>query len=261
MGSAIAGRIKGKYRVFGFDKDEEKIKNLENKMVIDSAVNLVKNSDVIILAIKPQDFEPLLSEIKGEVSDKLIISIAAGISTKKIEDVLGKIKVVRVMPNIGAIVGEAVSFICRGSFAESKDLNLAIKLFKLIGYVFVIPEDLMHLATAIGGSGPGFWGYLYDKKPRKEWDEYASKHFIPELASVAKDRGFDEKMANKTAQSVTFASISTANALDITPMELAIKVASKGGTTEAGLEVLKKGGSLADAVQAALRRAEELSKG
>jgi pyrroline-5-carboxylate reductase len=260
MGSAIAECIKSRYRIFVFDKDTNKLANLSGINITRSSTDLVNKIDLVILAVKPQDFEPLLKEIKDKVNNKLIISIAAGITTKYIENILGMVRVIRVMPNIGAIVGKAVSYICKGRFSRAKDLKLSIKLFNFIGHTLILSENLMHAATAVGGSGPGFWGYLFDKKPREEWDKYKSDYFIPEFSSAAKSVGFDDKTARLTAYFVTIASISATEALHITPGELTKKVASRGGTTEAGLEVLQKGGSLTDAVKAALKRAEELSK-
>lgn len=260
MGSAIAERIKSKYRIFVFDKDANKLADLSNVDIASSGIELVNRVDVIILAVKPQDFEPLLEEIKDKVNNKLIISIAAGITTKYIENILGIVRVVRIMPNIGAIIGKSASYICQGRFSEAEDLELSIKIFNLIGHTFIVSEDLMHAATAIAGSGPGFWGYLFDKQPRDKWDDYKTNYFIPKLTAAAKSVGFDDKMAGLTADLVTRASASTLEALHITPGELTKKVASKGGTTQAGLIVLEKGGSLEDAVKAALKRAKELSK-
>ncbi len=260
MGSAIGERIKNTYKVFVFDKDKKKTKNLKNITVANNVINLLEKVDTLILAVKPQDFEPLLKEIKDKVNNKLIISIAAGITTKYIENILGMKRVVRVMPNMGALVGKAVSYICKGRFSKAKDLKLSIKLFNFIGHTFILSEDLMHAATAVGGSGPGFWGYLFDREPRKKWGEYKTNYFIPELTSTAKSVGFDDNMASLTARFVTTASISISEALHITPAQLTKKVASKGGTTEAGLKKLQKGGTLTDAIKAALKRAKELSR-
>lgn len=260
MGSAISERIKNKYRIYVFDKDKNKIQNLSDIKIADNIKDLVNKVDVAIIAVKPQDFDSVLNEIKDCVRDKLFISIAAGITTEYIEKVLGGVRVIRVMPNIAAIVGKSISYICKGDFAKKNDLNLSIKLFNSIGHSFIFPEDLMHAATGVGGSGPGFWGYLFDKQPVEEWGKYESNYFIPELTSAAISEGFDKKTARLTANLVTFAALSTVNALHITPAELVKKVASKGGTTEAGLEILEKGGSLAEAVKAAVKRAQELSK-
>lgn len=260
MGHAIAERIKRKYNVYVFDKDKNKIQNSSGINIADNAKDLVNKTEIIILAVKPQDFDSVLDEIKDNVQDKLIVSIAAGITAEYIEKILGMARVIRVMPNIGVIVGKGVSFICKGSFANENDLRLSRKLFNSVGNSFVILEDLMNAATAVGGSGPGFWGYLFDKQPKEEWDKYKIEHFIPELTSAGISVGFDKKMAKLTGALVTVGSYATVCALHIAPLELAKKVASKGGTTEAGLEELEKGGSLTDAVKAALKRAKELSK-
>lgn len=252
MGRAIAERIKLKYQVLVFDKDASKTKALKKIEVVKELKELIKRSEVIVLAVKPQDFDFLLDEIKGQVNDKLIISIAAGITTGYIEKILGTVRVIRAMPNIGAIVGESISYVCKGNFAKEADLKLSMKFFNYIGHSFIFAEDMMNAATAVGGSGPGFWGYLFDKRQAKE--------FIPELTSAAISVGFDKQTAESTASLVAAVSKNTASALKITPIQLTEKVASKGGTTEAGLEELKKGGSLTDAVKAALKRAEELSK-
>ena len=259
MGSAIAERIKRKYRVYVFEKDKNKMRNLSDMEIADNVKDLVNKTDVVIIAVKPQDSDPVLNEIRDCVKDNLVISIAAGITTGYIEKVLGMVKVIRVMPNIGAIVGESISYICKGNYAKNNDLKLSVKLFDSIGHSFIFSEDLMNAATAVGGSGPGFWGYLFDKQPFEEWNKYKSNYFIPELTSAAISVGFDKKIARLTAGLVTVASSATVNALHITPTELAKKVASEGGTTEAGLAVLEKGGTLTDAVKAALRRAGELS--
>lgn len=260
MGSSITERIKSKYDVFVFDRDKNKTNNVSGVVLCRNIVDLITRVDSIILAVKPQDFAELLEEINAHTKDKLIISIAAGITTRYIEKILGMARVIRVMPNIGAIVGQSISYICKGKFAKEKDLKLSIKLFNLIGYTFIFSEDLMNAATAVGGSGPGFWGYLFAKKPRHEWDEYRANYFIPELTSAAKSVGFDEKTARLTADLVAGGSSVTVNILHITPAELTKKVASKGGTTEAGLEILQKGGTLTEAVRAALKRAKELSR-
>lgn len=261
MGSAIAERIKYKYYVFVFDKDKSKIQNLSGIIISDNIKDFMDKIDVVILAIKPQDFDGVLSEIKNCIVDKLIISIAAGITTKNIENLLGKVRIIRVMPNIEAIIGKSLSYLCRGQFANWNDLKLAIKLFNFIGHSFIYSdESFMNVVTAVGGSSPGFWGYRFNNIPRKDWGKYAKNKFIPEFILGAKKVGFNKKEAELIANGITWASIATVNALRIEPIELTEKVASKGGTTQAGLEKLEKGGSLTDAFEAAVKRAEELSK-
>ena len=117
MGQAIAERIKEKYAVCVFDKDKNKISALENIVAVSDLVHLVQQSEIIILAVKPQDFKSVLDEIKSSVGEKLIITIAAGISTEYIKSLLGQsVRVVRIMPNLPSQIGRGVSVI-------SKELN------------------------------------------------------------------------------------------------------------------------------------------
>lgn len=261
MGAAIASRIKAKFRLFVFDQDAGKSANLSGISALDSAAEVADKADVVILAVKPQDIEAVLIDIKDKAAGKLIVSIAAGITTKYIEDILGVLSVIRIMPNIGAIVGESLTYVCKGCFAKEGDLMFAAGLFKHIGSTCIIPEGMMDAATAVGGSGPGFWGFLFDKQPGEKWEEYKKNYFIPEFTAAAKSVGFDDEKAKLAAKFVVASSAHAADVLHITPGELTKRVASKGGTTEAGLEVLKNGGTLAQAVQAAARRAHELAKG
>lgn len=260
MGAAIAQRIKNNYRVSVFDKDKEKTKNLIGIEVTNSIAELVKHSDALMLAVKPQDSGAVLGEIRDFIEAKLVISIAAGIATDDIEKELAQIRVIRAMPNLPAMFGEGVSCLCRGKFAAGKDLNFALKLFSYLGKAIVINESMMDAATAVSGSGPGFFFYGIENKPKSEWRRYGSNVFVPEFTAAAESVGFSKKDARFLACRVIEGSLLTVDVTGMLPSELKLKVASRGGTTEAGIEVLSKGGSLTDAVKAALRRAQELSK-
>ena len=262
MGSAIAERIKLKYEVFVFDKDASKAKNLSSIKVALDNIDLVKNSDAVILAMKPQDFNGLLGEIKNYIDDKLVISIAAGITTDYIERALEKVKVVRAMPNIGAKIGKAESCLCKGKNANKTDLVFAQELFSYIGETWNIKESMIDAATAICGSGPAY--IFYDLEinnidsshiPSKEKQRY-----IVNLTEAAEDVGFNAKLAKEFAASVTGTSIALVALPGITPTDLKIQVTSKGGTTEAALKVLSTGGTWSQAALAAKKRAEELSR-
>lgn len=264
MGSAIAERIKKEYEVYVFDKDNNKTAKLRNIKVAGSAPELIAQVDTVILAVKPQDFDQVLKQIKGIIDDKLVISIAAGVSTRGIEKVLGKVKVVRVMPNIAARIGKGISFLSKGRYANRNDLANAFNIFKQLGKdVPIINEDMMPVVTAGVGSFPGFWGDIIERNniPKRNWVNYSEKYLIPELTDALVDEGINKKDAGAWAYSVTSGTIATVNAWNITPSELKKKVASKKGTTEAGLKELnKKTGTLKKAVKAALKRAKELFK-
>lgn len=262
MGSAIAERIKSKYKILVFDIDRAKTENIRGVKVAQDIISLIEAVDVVILAVKPQDFHNILDEIKGAVTGKLIISIAAGISTRYIEKYLGAARIVRVMPNLPVRIGKGMSCIAKGKFSKDKDLKLTEEIFNKVGKTLLIAERLMDAATAVSGSGPGFYFDFIDAKQdeHKRDRKDILEEFILLLGTAAKKVGFTssdgEILANTTGMASEFMVVHT----KASPSELKSQVASKGGTTEAGLEVLHKGGSLEDAVKAALRRARELSK-
>lgn len=259
MGKAIAESIKAKYSVCVFDKDKNKIFALKDIIAVDAPGALVNQSEIIILAIKPQDFEPVLNKIKDNLQGQLVVSIAAGITTEYIQRILGKVRVVRVMPNFAVKVGQSTTSICKGAFASNEDLKFVARLFKYLGAVFIFPENKMDVATAIAGSGPGFWCDLVKDKPKNEWEKYSQDHFIPDLISAAEKGGLG-KEARLFAELTTKGTLAIVKVLGIAPDALIEKISSKGGTTQAGLDVLHSGGSLNDAVRAAIKRADELGK-
>jgi len=262
MGSVIAERIKSKYEVTVFDKDSDKTKNFFDIKVASSNIDLVKDSNTVILAVKPQDFEVVLNEIKDYTKDKLIISIAAGVTTGYIEKFLGNVGVIRVMPNMPAKIGKATSCLCKGRFVTDADLDFSEELFKYLGHTIVLNEDMMDAATAISGSGPGYYFDAIESNPER-YKNNPSKFrddFITEFTKAAKAVGFDEHKAKFLASYTVVASDLLLKKTGMSPRELKGQIASKGGTTQAALEVLHKGGSLEEAVKAALKRAEELSK-
>ncbi|MCG2707243.1 MAG: pyrroline-5-carboxylate reductase [Candidatus Omnitrophica bacterium] len=260
MGMAIAEGLKDKYAVRVFDKDKNKITALKGIIAVDILVDLVKQSEAIILAIKPQDFEPLLAEIKNNLQDKLVISIAAGITTEYMQRVLGQVRVVRVMPNLAVKVGQSTTSICKGAFATNRDIKFVVRLFKYLGKVFIFPEEMMDAATAIAGSGPGFWCDRVQDKPKDKWQNYSLEHFIPDLSLAAEGVGFEKKDAIALAISTTMGTLAMIRRSGESLEALKAKVVSKGGTTQAGLEALHNTGLIVDAVKAALLRSKELSK-
>ena len=260
MGSAIYEWLKSKYQIWTFDKDRKKTKNLLNINITDNAVDLVSKVDTVILAVKPQDFDMLLMQIKKYTEGKLIISIAAGISTGYIENRLGRIHVIRAMPNLPVKVGKGMICLCKGNFATDNDLEFAKRLFDYMGQTMLIEENLMNAATAISGSGPGFLYHLIQNKPKDGWEDYAIREFIPALSASAQKIGFTPEQAQILSTTTTQGSVALLQEAGLPPKTLCIQVTSKGGTTEAGLKELHNIDSLDASVTAALKRAEELSK-
>jgi len=250
MGSAIAQQLQGDYQIFIFDKDLPKTKSIPGVIVSDSAGSLIRSADVVILAVKPQDFDALLNEIKPAVKDKLIISIAAGITTGHIEEALGVVGVVRAMPNMPLRVGSGITCLSRGKFVSQEDFDSAQDLFEYMGETLCVEEKMMNAATAVSGSGPAYVCYFINKD---------KTIFLNDFKTAAEGVGFNSDDARIIVKSTYEGTISFLNKTKIAPQELIKQVTSKGGTTESAFVVLNKGGSLLEAVKAARARAEELS--
>jgi pyrroline-5-carboxylate reductase len=139
--------------------------SLERKNSVKMAVSLgtdncgaVHGADVVLLCVKPQTVGHVLDEIKSELDDKkLLISIAASVSTDYIERRLGsQIPVIRAMPNTPSMVGAGITAICKGKFASAKHVETAQKLFDAVGKTVVVDEKNMDAITGLSASGPAF---------------------------------------------------------------------------------------------------------
>jgi pyrroline-5-carboxylate reductase len=226
--------IQSKYRI---------IVEIDNNQV-------VKFADVIILAVKPKDLRSL---IKDELccsldKSKLVISIAAGVTTKFIEDIVGEeMPVIRMMPNMPAMIGEGISSLSRGRYVNNQHAQLAKEIFTLIGSVVEVDEKLVDAVTAVSGSGPAYYFY-----------------FIEAMIEAAKELGLDDEKARELVLKTMFG---TAKLLEFTkqdPIELRARVASKGGTTEAAINSFESRdlkGIVAAALEAARDRSIEISRG
>lgn len=258
MGSAIAECSKTLFDFVVFDKDKDKTANISGLKVAGALSELMDRSCAVILAVKPQDIDSVMDEIKGSMKGQLVLSIAAGITAQYIESRLGNARVIRIMPNIAAQIGEGVSGMCKGKFSNEQDFDLASQLFRCVGLVIDLDdENMIDAVTAISGSGPAFFCYYI-----KDKSEAASKKdkFINELTQAAISIGFDKVLAVHLSENTVQGTVSLLIEKNWSCSELIKRVASKGGTTEAGLRVLEERGSLAAAVKKALERAQELSR-
>jgi len=208
----------------------------------------VRDADIIILAVKPQNMAEVLEEISGSIDKgKLIISIAAGISTGFIEEYLKKgARVMRVMPNTPALIGEGAAAITRGSHATDEDFSLTRHIFEAVGIVVAVKEDLMDAVTGLSGSGPAY-GFV----------------IIDALADAGVNMGLGREIALKLAAQTLLGAAKLCLKGDKHPAELRDMVTSPGGTTIAGLQAMEEGklrATMMAAVQAATLRAKELGR-
>ena len=262
MGSSIALGVRSFFEVCVFDKDKRKLSDKQGLKSENLLEDLINNSYAVILAVKPQDFDMLLNEIKPFVKDKLIISIAAGITTGYIEKALREARVVRAMPNIAVKISAAETSLAKGRSAKDEDLSFAKELFGLLGKVWVLKEEMVDAATAISGSGPA---YIYYDMEANNLDALhlpveRKNEYIQRLKQAALKVGFDPKMAFDLAICTVASSIELLVRTGSTALGLRKMITSAGGTTEAAVKVLSMNGSWAEAALAARKRAQELSK-
>lgn len=203
---------------------EKAAKLLGIKVVTDN-IELVKNSDVVVIATKPFAVKEVLEEIKDCLTeDKLVISIAAGVSTKFIEEILGKnIAVVRVMPNTPALVGEAMTAICRGEHVTGEQTEFTENLFSKIGRSMEVTEKLMDAVTGISGSGPAFF-YL----------------MIEALADGGVKLGLPKAVAIELAAQTALGAAKMILETGKHPSVLKDEVTTPAGCTAAGLSVMEE---------------------
>jgi len=211
-------------------------------------VTAVAPADLIILAVKPQDIAQTIQGMASVVDDqKVVISIAAGVSTAKIESAFGKpVRVVRVMPNTPALVLAGAAGLCVGSHATPVDLEVARILFDALGRTVVVAEYLMDAVTGLSGSGPAYIFVL-----------------IEALADGGVKMGLSREAALTLAAQTVYGSAKLLLETGLHPGELKDRVTSPAGTTIAGLHALEARafrGAVIDAVERATLRSRELGR-
>lgn len=208
----------------------------------------VKERSVVVVAVKPRDVPALVESLAGElVADQLLISLAAGVTTKTYEEMLPETHVVRAMPNTPALVGEGVTGFAGGTRASADDLLVAASILGAVGTVRVMDESLLDAVTAVSGTGPAYVFLLAEA-----------------LTEAAIREGLPRDIAESFVEQTVRGAGRLLAASEKGPSELRAQVTSPGGTTAAAIHILEERGFRAlieDAVQAAARRASELGAG
>ncbi|MBN1278360.1 MAG: pyrroline-5-carboxylate reductase [Chlorobium sp.] len=249
----IAGlAAKDNMRLYGFDTLPEALKNITATYPVEACSSieaLAEKTGLIVLSVKPYQMEGVLAELKAFLTDKhLLVSVAAGISSEFIRRHAGEsVRVIRVMPNTPAFVGEGMTALCRGAAATDADIALAEDLFRAIGMTVVLDdEQLMDAATAVSGSGPA---YMF--------------RIIASLAEGGMLWGLSREDALLLAAQTMYGAAKMVLAGSKSPEALISEVTTPGGTTEAGLTVMQERDirqTLIDTVSAAAERSRELKK-
>jgi pyrroline-5-carboxylate reductase len=209
-----------------------------------SNAEVLKFAKVVILAVKPDQVAGVLAELRGGFTKQhLLISIAAGVTLTKLESGLpAGARVIRVMPNTPALVGESASAFALGKAATAADGELAKQLLSAVGVAFQVKENLLDAVTGLSGSGPA---YVYQ--------------FIEALSDGGVAAGLPRDIATKLAAQTVFGAAKMVLETGQHPGVLKDQVTSPGGTTIEGLHELEKG-KLRATVMSAVRAATEKSK-
>jgi pyrroline-5-carboxylate reductase len=234
------------------DIDTARLKFLRSSLKIKVSSDnekAAKGTDVIILAVKPQNMATTLKEICTAVNkSKVVISIAAGITTKFIENSLTEgVRVVRVMPNTPALVGEGAAAVAKGSGAKANDVKLTREIFNAVGISVEIKERLMDAVTGLSGSGPAYFFLI-----------------IEAMIEAGLKTGLSRNLAKQLAAQTMLGAARLCLESDKEPAQLREMVTSPNGTTFAGLKVMEEKNIRAiivAAIEAATKRSRELAEG
>ena len=231
---------------------EERSRELAETYGIDSTLSnadAVSWADVLVLTVKPQDMEVLLSQIRERVSpQKLVVSFAAGIRTSFVEKHLPEgVHVVRVMSNVAVLVDEAMSVVAAGSNAEDRHLEVAEELLGYVGKVIRLKEVHLDAITATSGSGPAYFFLLAEA-----------------MIEACILLGLSRDVATELIIQTMLGSARMLRDTGKHPVVLREMVTSPGGTTIAAIRHLEEAGVRAaflNAIDAACRRSAELAQG
>jgi pyrroline-5-carboxylate reductase len=254
--SLLRGLLSGGWRtpeeIVATVRDEERARELEERHGVRATLSnteAVSGAALVVIAVKPQDFDTLLGEIGGVLTpDQTVLSVAAAIPTASIESKIAEgVPVVRSMPNRPATVHEGIAGICAGAHAGDEHLRLAEEALSHLGAVVQVPERYMDAVTAVSGSGPAYFALL-------------AEAMIEAGILLGLSREVSTQLVVQTM-------LGTARLLrdeGMHPVELREQVTSPGGTTIRAIRELELAGVRAaflNAIQAAMERSRELAAG
>ncbi|QTA92604.1 pyrroline-5-carboxylate reductase [Desulfonema magnum] len=263
VGALIQSGIFSPSTIYVSDISEERLNMMRGTYGIhtmNNNVRLFSECDIVVLAIKPQQMNQILSQISGQegygISDrKLVISIAAGIPIRKIEALLysplddgsrQKLPIIRVMPNTPALVLSGMSGMSANAYVTADEVTMTKTILEAMGKVVEFKEEELDAVTGLSGSGPAYVFYLAES-----------------MTQAGINVGLDPNDAAVLTLATLEGAVQLMKARDESPEELRRKVTSPGGTTEAALKVMEENKvrqNIIDAIAAATRRSKELSQ-
>jgi pyrroline-5-carboxylate reductase len=233
-------------------RDEERAAELAERHGVRATLSnteAVTGAKLVVIAVKPQDFDTLLGEIGGVLTpEQTVLSVAAAIPTATIEaKVAPGVPVVRAMPNRPATVHEGIAGICAGAHAGEDHLRLAEEALSHVGAVVQVPERYMDAVTAVSGSGPAYFALLAEA-----------------MIEAGILLGLSREISTQLVVQTMFGTAKLLRDEGLHPVELREQVTSPGGTTIRAIRELELAGVRAaflNAIQAAMERSRELAAG
>ena len=251
MGGIINANLVPANQIVCSDPSENKLIKIKDSYGVTVTTNnseVARKSDILVLSVKPQFYPEVIMEIKDSVNpNAIIVGIAAGQKIETIKKLFGneEIKVVRVMPNTPALVGEGMSALTPCPKVTEEELNLICNIFNSFGKSEVLPENLMDVVTAVSGSSPA---YIF--------------MIIEAMADAAVLEGMPRNKAYTFAAQAVLGSAKMVLETGKHPGELKDMVCSPAGTTIEGVSVLEETGlrnSIIKAVKLATEKSKDLS--
>ena len=250
IGGILKAGLCGPEDITGADPSEssrEKTSLANGIAVTDNNLEVLEKAEIVFLTIKPQYFAGVIGQIRDHVKDHhLLISIGAGISLSFLEEQFGEkpVRIIRVMPNTPAQVGEGMSAACPNRYATEEDKKTAINILSAFGKAELMPESLFDIVTGVSGSGPAY-AFL----------------FIEAMADAAVNGGMQRKQAYTFAAQTLLGSAKMVLDTGKHPGELKDMVCSPAGTTIAGVRTLEEYGfrtAVIEGVMAATEKSAEM---
>lgn len=249
IGGIIKNNIAKASDIIVADKSENALDKLKKEYSVNTTTDnkeTAKKADILFLSVKPQFVYGVIDEIKGETDkDTLIISIVAGQSIKAITDAFGKdIKLIRVMPNTPALVGEGMAALTPNANVTDKEKETALNIFSSFGRGEIVAESLMDAVTAVSGSSPA---YVF--------------MFIEAMADAAVQGGMPRDKAYTFAAQSVLGSAKMVLETGKHPAELKDMVCSPAGTTIDAVAALEEYGmrsAVIEAMKACIEKSKEL---
>jgi len=236
---------------FATVQHEDRARALSEKLGVSVGTDnlaAVREADIILVCVKPQVVQEVMEQIRPNVSRKqLIISVAASVPTSQIEKALGEVAVVRAMPNTPCVLGVGMTGLCKGKYADARQVETACALFGVVGKTVVVDEKHMDAVTALSASGPA---YIYI--------------ILESLAEAGVKVGLPRDVSTLLAAQTTLGAATVVLETGDHPALLKDAVTTPAGCTIDGIMELEEGKlrvTLIKAVVKAAQRAKELAYG